>query len=140
MASVAELEMMNVAAHARFESFAQTFVRKYWETVKSGAFSMPPDEPVRETVEELLSVVSYETKFRAASVREEASYVLHMTSTHGDWWDFVFRDSNQRWELVAASAESGSRTPHDLLGPVYAQYFAPFLHHVARAANETKSV
>src|SRR5436309_2660435 len=45
-----------------FESFSSAFVRAYWQTVKGGKFSMPPDEPVEETVEELVSSVSRETE------------------------------------------------------------------------------
>lgn len=131
---------MNAAALSRFELFAAAFVRKYWETVKSGAFPMPPDEPVEETVEELLSGVSYQTELTAASAHASPSYVLRMTSRHGDWWLFTFRDSGQAWELVSALASSDTQTPHDLLGPFYSHYFEPFLRHIEEGANETKSV
>ncbi len=131
---------MNAAAHSKFEVFAQKFVRKYWETIKSGAFPMSPDEPVEQTVEELLSEISYETEFKPALGHDGASHMLRMTNTHGDSWSFIFRDSNRRWELVGASAKSDSETSHDLLGPACAQHFAPFLHHVAGVANETKSI
>ena len=129
---------MNAADHSRFELFAQEFVRKYWETVKSGAFPMPPNEPVDETIEELLSNVSHQTELRPVSGCGEPSYVLRMMSTHGDWWLFTFRDTGLAWELLRASANSDNQTPHELLGPVYSQYFEPFLRHVAKAANDTK--
>lgn len=131
---------MNALALSRFELFAEAFVRKYWETVKSGDFPMPPDEPVEETIEELLSDVSCQTECRPASGQGGPSYVLRMMSRHGNWWLFTFRDSGRAWELVGASASSDTQTPHDLLGPVYAGYFGPFLRHIARAANETKSI
>ena len=81
---------MNAAALSRFELFAEAFVRKYWETVKSGAFPMPPDEPVEETIEELLSDISHQTELGPASGHGSPSYVLRMMSAHGDWWLFVF--------------------------------------------------
>ncbi|MBI5760874.1 MAG: hypothetical protein HZA46_20320 [Planctomycetales bacterium] len=58
-------------------------------------------------------------------------------STHGAWWLFTFRDSGRAWEIVGASAPSDNETPHELLGPVYSQYFKPFLRHVTEAANDT---
>jgi hypothetical protein len=128
---------MNSAAHSRFELFAQEFVRKYWETVKSGAFPMPPNEPIEETVEELLSGVSHQTELKPASARGGPSYVLRMMGTYGSWWLFTFRDSGRARELVGASAPSDNQTPHELLGPVYSQYFEPFLRHVTKAANDT---
>lgn len=127
---------MNVAAHSKFEAFAENFVRMYWVTIKSGAFSMPPHEPVDETIEELLSEISHRTEFR----RESGLHLLHMKNTHGDWWRFTFQASGQCWELVAASARSDSETPHDLLGPVYSHHFVPLLHHVERVTNDTKSI
>jgi hypothetical protein len=127
---------MNVAAHSKFDSFAGCFVRTYWMAIKSDAFSMPPHEPVSETIDELLSEISHRTEFR----REDGLHLLHMTNTHGDWWRFTFRASGQRWELVGASARSLSKTPHDLLGPIYSHEFAPLLRHVERVANDTKSI
>ena len=131
---------MNAAALSKFELFAETFVRKYWETIKSGAFPMPPDEPVEETIEELLSAISHQTELRPASGHGGPSYVLRMMSAHGDWWLFIFRESGRAWELVGASASSDTQTPHDLLGPVYFRYFEPFLRHVERVTNDTKSI
>jgi hypothetical protein len=126
---------MDASVHSRFDRFAATFVRKYWEIVKSGAFPMPPDEPVEETAEELLSDVSHQTEVRSASSRGGPACALRMTNTHGDWWLFTFRDNGRAWELVGASASSDNQTPHDLLGAVYSQYFEPFLRHVTEAAN-----
>jgi hypothetical protein len=130
---------MNAAGLSKFDSFAVAFVRKYWETVKSGAFPMPPDEPVEETIEELRSDVSHETELRPASGHGGPSYALRMMSRHGDWWLFTFRDSGRGWELVGEFARSDTQTPHDLLGPTYSGYFEPFLRHVERVANDTKS-
>ncbi len=131
---------MDTTAPTTFEVFAKVFIRKYWETVKSGAFPMPPDEPVEETIEELLSDVSHETELRSVSGHGGPLYALRMMSGYGDWWLFTFRDNGRAWELVSASASSGTQTPHDLLGPVYSRYFQPFLRHVERAANDAKSI
>ena len=135
-AELGSLDAMSTAAVFKFESFAEVFVRKYWETIKSGAFSMHPHEPVKESIEELLSEVSHRTEFH----REGSLHELHMENAHGDWWRFAFRASGGRWELVGASARSDSKTPHDLLGPVYSPHFAPLLRHVERVTNETKSI
>ena len=124
------------AAHPGFAVFAREFVRAYWETVRSGAFAMPPDEPVEETIDALLSKVSHQTEFGPAASHGGVSRVLRMTNGHGDWWLFTFREKDGRWGLIGASASSYTETPHDLLGPVYAQYFARFLDHVTGAANE----
>jgi len=117
------LRAMRAVAHSNFEAFAGAFVRAYWEVIKSGTFSMPPDEPVEESIEQLLSEVSHRTEF-------------HMENAHGDWWRFSFRASGGRWELVRALARSESEIPHDLLGPVYSHHFAPMLRHVERVTNE----
>ena len=131
---------MNVAALSRFEWFAAAFVRKYWETIKSGSFPMPPEEPVEETIEELLSDISHQTEFKSVSEYGDRSYILRMTSAQGDWWLFIFRENGRAWELVGASANSNTRTPHDLFGPIYSSYFEPFLRHVERATNDTQSI
>lgn len=124
--------VMSAIAHSNFEAFAEAFVRAYWETIKSGAFSMPPHEPVEESIEQLLSEVSHRMEFhRHASLHE-----LHMENSHVDWWRFSFRATGSRWELVEALARSDSETPHNLLGPVYSHYFAPMLRHVERVTNE----
>jgi hypothetical protein len=126
------LHAMRAVAHSNFEAFAEAFVRAYWQTIKSGAFSMPPHEPVEESIEELLSEVSHRTE----SHRDGSLHKLHMENVHGDWWQFSFRASGGRWELIGASARSESEIPHDLLGPVYSHHFAPMLRHVERVANE----
>jgi hypothetical protein len=131
---------MNDTALSRFESFAAAFVRKYWQTVKTGAFPLPPDEPFEKSIEELLADISHQTEFRPASGHGGPLYVLRMTNAQGDWWQFIFRESGLAWELVGASARSDSGTPHDLLGPVYSRYFEPFLRHVERVANDAKSI
>ena len=127
---------MSAVADSNFEVFAGAFVRAYWETIKSGAFSMPPHEPVEESIGELLSEVSHRTEFR----REGSLHELRMENAHGDWWQFSFRANGGRWELVAASARSDSDTPHDLLGPFYSHHFAPLLRHVERVTNETTRI
>jgi hypothetical protein len=45
-------------------------------------------------------------------------------------------ESTSKVELLGATAPSASGTPHDLLGPVYAVDFAPFLQQIARVANQ----
>lgn len=124
---------MKPDAFARFEPFAGTFVRRYWEAVKSGAFPMPPDELVEEGIEDLLSKISYTVEIPD---RDAGLYLLHMVNDHGDWWRFSFRVSGRRWVLAGASAKSDGDTAHDLLGPVHRGYFAPFLRRVEEAAND----
>lgn len=127
---------MRNTAQTRFESFARDFVRAYWQTVKSGTFSMPPDEPVEETVDELLAAVSHETEIGTSSNHSGPLFKIRMTNRLGDWWIFIFREISPAWNLVGCSARSGEDgKPHDLLGPVYSQYFEPFLRHVTEAAN-----
>jgi hypothetical protein len=124
-----------------FEVFARDFVRAYWQTVKSGEFPMPPNEPVEETLDELLSVVSYSTEIQPASNGCDLSYKLLMTTTHGDWWHFTFRRTIGGWSPVGCSAPSDDGpNPHDLLGTVYANDFEPFLRHVANVANTDKHI
>ncbi len=120
---------------SRFELFAEAFVRTYWATVKSGDFPMPPDEPVEETLEELLSDILRETTLSPSSDRCGLTGELRMTSRHGDWWLFQFREIESQWTLQKASAASDSHQPHDLLGPDYAADFKPFLRHIERLAN-----
>ncbi len=120
----------------RFASFAQNFVRSYWLTVSNGDFPMPPNEPVEETLDELLSEVSHTTEVSTSSGRSKVSYKLLMTSKHGDWWLFKFSDNAPGWRLVGCEAKSEDKTkPHDLLGPFYSQHFEPFLRHVTDTAN-----
>jgi len=122
-----------MSAESNFEVFAAAFVRAYWETIKSGAFSMPPHEPVKESIEELLSEITHQTEFG----HEE--HMINMENAHGDWWRFSFRARRGRWELVEALARSDGDIPHNLLGPVYSRHFSPLLCHVETVANETKS-
>lgn len=97
---------------------------------------MPPNEPVEETVEELISDVSHESEFRPGSTVEGRLHLLRMTLKCGDWRHFNFQARNQHWQLVGASAKSRRRDAHDLLGSVYSPYFGPFLRHVADVANQ----
>jgi len=129
-----------MSAHSRFEEFARVFVLKYWETIKSGAFPMPPDEPVEETIEALLAQVSHETESIQPSSGKGSLYRLRLNSTHGNWWLFTFRQSSRAWVLCGCSASSDDdERPHDLLGPIYAAYFRPFLQHVTNVANSRMS-
>ncbi len=120
----------------RFETFSSAFVRAYWQTVKGGNFSMPPDEPVEETVEELISSVSQETETVQSGTGSRPLYKLRMTNASGDWWLFSFREGPRGWVLAGCSASSDDDgKPHDLLGPIYYSYFDPFLRHVTELAN-----
>lgn len=74
---------MNANSNADFERFASSFVRAYWSTIKDGTFSMPPNEPVEETLEELLSAVSFEIE-----PINQGRYEFRMTGEAGDWWAF----------------------------------------------------
>lgn len=131
---------MTTATHSRFELFAREFVRKYWETVKSGAFLMAPNEPIEETVEELLAGISHETELDSSG-QTGPLYKLCMLNTDGDGWHFGFRESAGSWVLVGGSASSDDdKKPHDLFGPVYSQHFEPFLHHVTEVANAQRGI
>jgi hypothetical protein len=121
---------------SRFEPFAVEFVRAYWQTVKDGDFSMPPNEPVEESLDELLSTISHETQLEPLSSHRQLIYKLRMTQTLGSWWLFSFREKARTWELVASTAKSDDdENPHDLLGPVYSRWFESFLRHVTEVAN-----
>lgn len=120
-----------------FEPFAAKFVRAYWETVKSSAFPMPPNEPVKETVDELLSDISIKTRSARDPGNESDSFQLSMVNESGDSWRFLFQSAfDGAWQLVGASTQpEGEKQAHDLLGPVYAEWFTPFLRHVTEVAN-----
>ena len=122
---------MNPDLDTAFARFASGFVEAYWRTVKDGTFSMPPNEPVEESMEELLSAVSYTTE------QKGKEYMLRMTGEMGDWWIFGFSYCGKAWKLVDASARSDKRdSPHDLLGVVYEPYFRPILEHAMTSANK----
>jgi hypothetical protein len=125
----------------RFYLFSSAFVRAYWQTVKSGIFPMPGDEPVRETVEELISSVSQETEIKQPWFGSGTLYKLRMTHACGAWWLFSFSEGRRGWVLAGCSARSDDdRKPHDLLGPVYRSYFDPFLRHVTEVANAQEGI
>ena len=125
----------------RFDEFARRFVRRYWETIKSGTFSMPPDEPIEETLEELLADVTYVTEFDSNSGAADALYKLRMTSDNGSWWLFGFQNENGRWIPVSCSARSDDdNKPHDLLDDVYSRWFKPFLEYITTAVNSDIAV
>lgn len=116
------------------EAFAGRFVRTYWETIKSGDFPMPPNEPVEEPLDLLLSRISHATEFGRDSDHPRLCKI-RMKDTFGDWWIFSFRKSTNGWELIACLAGSSRGSQHDLLGPIYADYFEPFLRRVTDVAN-----
>jgi hypothetical protein len=123
---------MSADSNADFERFASFFVRAYWSTIKDGTFSMPPNDPVEGTLEELLSAVSFEIE-----PKNQGHHQLRMTGEVGDWWKFGFGGQRGTWKLTSASARSDKKnSPHDLLGEVFAQHFRPFLEHVAAQANK----
>ena len=128
---------MNTQHTSDFEEFAAEFVRTYWQTVKSRKFSMPPDEPAEETVEELLTTISHKVETDLPLTRSNTSCKLHMSAQSGDWWSFRFQNTADGWRLVDAAARSDDPTkPHDLLDAAYAPYFEPFLRHVSEVANK----
>jgi hypothetical protein len=132
---------MKTVDASTFEAFAAEFVCAYWETVKSRKFSMPPDEPVEETVEELLAAVSHKVEIDSPSTRWKASCKLHMSGRSGDWWDFRFQKAADGWRLVDATARSDDVTrPHDLLDTVYGAYFGPFLRYVTEVADKRTGI
>lgn len=91
---------------------------------------MPPDEPVTESLEELLSQISYKTEHNKESQ-------IRMSNEDGDWWLFGFKQINTDWTLQSASAKSDKIfSPHNLLDSVYGSYFRPFLEHTTNKANK----
>jgi hypothetical protein len=123
---------MKANSNADFERFASSFVRAYWSTIKEGTFSMPPNEPVEETLEELLSAVSFEIE-----PINQGSHEFRMTGEAGDWWAFGFNRQRGTWKIMSASARSDKKnSPHDLFDEGYAPHFRPFLEHVAAQANK----
>ena len=128
--TLGEYKIMTAKQHLNFDQFASRFIHHYWSTIKDGIFSMPPNEPVIESLEELLSEVTHRTDFKAAKP------IIHMTRKMGDWWEFGFHLDKGKWEIQTASARSEKpRFPHDLLDCVYAPYFKPLLDHVTAQAN-----
>ncbi|MGF1530612.1 MAG: hypothetical protein ACFCU4_04565 [Puniceicoccaceae bacterium] len=128
---------MNPDLDAAFERFTSAFVNQFWRAVKDGTFSMPPNEPVEDSLEELLSAVSFTTEQKGARNQAGKEYMLRMTGEMGDWWMFGFSHCGKAWKLVSASARSDKRnSPHDLLGAVYESYFRPMLEHATASANK----
>ncbi|MEM9283813.1 MAG: hypothetical protein AAGA96_18480 [Verrucomicrobiota bacterium] len=123
---------MTADPDADFDRFASAFVRAYWSTIKDGTFLMPPDEPVEESLDDLLSSVSY-----AVEPSNHGNRQFRMTGDAGDWWRFGFDCRGGVWELTSAAARSDkTNSPHDLLDEVYAPHFRPFLDHVTNHAND----
>jgi hypothetical protein len=113
-----------------FDVFVERFVRCYWTTVKAQKFSMPPNEPVEESVEEILAGVATSTE------KVGPDHVLVMRSGDWAWWKYVFRRTADGWVVTEASARSLDRSaPHDFLAPPYDQYFRPFLIYVTQCSN-----
>lgn len=132
---------MKTAEASGLKKFAAEFVRAYWEIAKSNEFSMPPNEPVEETVEELLAAVSHKVESDSPATGVKPSCKIHMWGQSGDWWDFGFKKTTDGWSLVDAAARSDDDTrPHNLLGTEYAPYFEPFLRHVTEVANKRAGV
>ena len=132
---------MNIIAHSKFEAFAEKFVRAYWETVKSDAFSMPPDEPVHETIQKLLSEISHETEVRHVLDHEGGLHLLPHEQFPAEMDDDShFERAVCELGVVTASASSDSEIPRDFLVRSTLSILPPFLRHVERVANDTKSI
>ena len=71
---------MSAGSDTDFEKFASSFVHWYWSMIKDGMFSMPPDEPVEESLEQLLSSVSY-----TVETADDKWHRILMTGEAGDW-------------------------------------------------------
>ena len=113
-----------------FESFAARFVRCYWETLKSQRFLMPPNEPINESIEEILAAVSYTTE------ESGADHILLMRSGDRDWWKYTFRRSAEGWTVTGCSARSlDPAAPHDLLAIPYEIWFRPLLTYATQCAH-----
>jgi len=118
---------------AIFESFASLFIREYWVTIKENRFPMPPDEPVEESLDALLSAVSFTTQQKAME------RTIKMINSHGDWWSFGFNRCGSFWKISSASVRADKKkNSHDLLGPVFEKHFRPFLEHVTSKANNVE--
>ncbi len=102
---------------------------------------MPPNEPVEESIEELLAGISYEIKLASPSGVRASHFTLQMNSKIGDWWRFGFKSKGSRWEVVefSAPAEKQGET-HDLLAPPYDQHFKRFLEYIVTATNAQRSI
>lgn len=129
-----EFQGTNVRA-SEIEAFAVEFVRAYWETVKSNSFAMPPNEPIEETVEELIAGVSHTIEMDSPCSGLNV-FKLHMADQHGSWWNFHFQKTAKIWSLVGATARSDDDTkPHNLLDEFHVAFFGPFLKHTTEVAN-----
>ena len=127
---------MNNSLKSNFDLFASKFVHAYWNTVKNNTFPMPPDEPIIETLDALLSKISHITEIEKHTPPLESLFRIRMANTDGDWWLFSFHVVNDEWVPVACLAKSDhDEKPHNLLGPQYSQLFQSFLTHVATVSN-----
>ncbi|MFK5921466.1 MAG: hypothetical protein QM496_04760 [Verrucomicrobiota bacterium] len=119
------------------DNFSDLLVRNYWATIRSNRFPMPPNEPVEESVEEILADISYQ--FKADS---NASYfTLQMNSKLGEWWRFGFKASGGHWELIEFVVPSEKRDEHrDLLAPPYGEHLRSFLDYIVSASNAERSI
>lgn len=98
---------------------------------------MPPNEPVEESIEELIDAVSFATGRLGNRIPKRQGYTLKMTGEMGDWWTFGFVHRGGAWNLQSASARSEKKnSPHDLLDAVYEPYFRPLLEHATAQANK----
>lgn len=125
---------MSVTEDSSFSRFAENFVSAYWSVTKDGLFSMPPDEPVEESLKELLQDIEYSCQAKGCG------YVLTMreTTENWSWWKFGFVYRNKSWCIKDASTRSLDKSiPHDLLSPPYDEYFKAFLEHVTKLANKS---
>ena len=129
---------MHSSSTCSFSQFASAFLHEYWSTIKAETFPRPPKEPVRESLEELLSVISFTTKKSGGSNQLGHKHILNMTNEWGDSWLFEFGIRAEVWTILAAhSGTNSKKSQQDLLGSLYEAEFRPFLEHVTAQANAT---
>ena len=129
---------MNSSTDKDFRSFAERFVRCYWEEVSRGSpeFANHSD-PCEQSPEELLAEIDWETPRQSDNaVSTDGQWSLQMANTSGDAWRFTFRLDGSEWVLVTATSGSRRKPARvDLLDETYARDFRPFLNRIIRKAR-----
>ncbi len=132
--------MKTTGSPPSFEEFATVFVETYWETARANKFPMPPNEPVEESLENILESISIKTATHSLPGSAVETHTLRMTGDAGSWWEFTFRGTASNWSIIDFTAPSQiPRTPHHLLEPPYDEYFRPFIDHVVSVTHRKMS-
>ena len=124
---------MRSPATQEFADFAQRFVANYWRDIALGGTDhFPGSEPCRQTPEELLSEVEFDTWCEPGLTGPYATcFMLQMVGKYLDAWTFTFHESHPGWSLAAATSGSKSKPAQtDLLDGCYSRWFRPFLERI----------